>query len=302
MIRMLWTRAGATNCGVCHLGGFEVNASYLAKAWEQEVGRCPGCSAELSYWDRLVANVSDRSDLWHAVTMAGGFSTTFLQLVPYGQTFVLRFADYGVPENAVIYKVIGTVQAQGGMPGGVVVLAHASQAIGGQLHGESIALHPVLLGAPTGAHLSGEQVPAEIDVAFTVVWAPDQPDSVAHGLLLSAFGAFGEGDLKRCLLDADSAIDITLKQLVTSDLVPGWSRKLPNLGYEQRLLLVMSVLSARGLGVIPEFFLNLLLDLRVERNRVAHGTSAQVDSNRAAVLISGALVAMTQLNHLLRIG
>ena len=130
---------------------------------------------------------------------------------------------------------------------------------------------------------------------FNIVWAPNRPDSLAQGLLLSAFGAYGEGDLKRCLLDADSAVDIFLKRAVTAKLVRGWDRTLPNLGYEQRLLVLTAALSARGLDTIPSYFLNLLVELRNERNKVAHGTNEQVDAVHAARLISGALVAMSQL-------
>lgn len=238
--------------------------------------------------------MSDRSDLWHAVTMAGGFTTTFIQSVPSGRPFHLEFRDYGIPAGAVIYKVLQSVQ-RGGSQEGITVLAHAAQAFGGQLHPEAISLHPVVLGAGE----RDEDQAVEIDVAFTIVWAPSQPDSVAQELLLSAFGAYGEGDMKRCLLDADSAVDISLRQLVTADLIPSWTRRLPNLGYEQRLLVLTAALSARGGAPIPDKFLNLLLDLRLERNKVAHGTNAQVDSSVAATLISGALVAMSQLGRLL---
>lgn len=290
---MLMTQAGTTFCETCGRGGIEVDDDYLANAWRQQVGQCAGCPADLNYWDRLVVTVRDRSDLWHAVTMAGGFTTTFLRSVPSRKTFMLQFSDYGIPEGAVIYKVVQTVQGGGG-PQGVTVLAHAAQTFGGQLHAGSIALHPVFVGA---AGTWEDVQPAEISVAFTVVWAPSRPDSLAQGLLLSAFGAYGEGDMKRCLLDADSAMDISLKQVVTAELVPGWDRKLPNLGYEQRLLVLMAALSGRDLGTIPDYFLGLLLDLRAERNKVAHGTNEQVNAAQAASLISGALVAMSQLGQ-----
>ncbi|WP_146068839.1 hypothetical protein [Arthrobacter sp. ZGTC131] len=100
--------------------------------------------------------------------------------------------------------------------------------------------------------------------------------------------------MKRCILDADSAVDIYLKQLVTAELVEGWDRKLPNLGYEQRLLVLTAVAPALGVPPLPPFILESLLDLRAERNKVAHGTNAQVDAARAADLIAAALVA---LNH-----
>jgi hypothetical protein len=293
MIMHLWTRRGATFCDSCGFAGIEVDAQYLTRAWARQTTPCPGCSAEMDCWDRLVYSVSSRSDLWHAVTMAGGFTTAFVQSVPGGRSFLLRFSDYGIPAGSVIYKVLQTVQ-EDGIPDGVTVLAHAAQTFGGPLYSEWISLHPVVLGA---GQRDGDP-DAEITVAFTVVWAPSQSDSVAQGLLLSAFGAYGEGDMKRCLLDADSAVDISLKQLVTADLVPGWNRKLPNLGYEQRLLVLTAALSARGAGPIPDPILDLLIELRAERNKVAHGTNAQVDPARAANLISNALVAMSQLGAL----
>lgn len=292
---MPMTRKGAIFCDLCGAGWTEVDDEYLAKAWGRQVGTCTSCSAELNYWDRLVAQVSDRSDLWHAVTMAGGLTTTFLKSVPSGGAFWLEFSAYGIPEDAVIYKVLHTVQS-GARPQGMTVLAHASQTLGGKLHPDAIALHPVVLG-PAGTWEDTKS--AEVSVAFVIVWTHRASHSLAQDLLLSAFGAYGEGDLKRCILDADSAVEVCLKQLVTAKLAPGWDRKLPNLGYEQRLFVVSVILSAHGLGTIPSGFLQLLVDLRSERNKVAHGTNEQVDAGEAARLISGALVAISQLPILL---
>lgn len=292
---MLHTRGGATSCGNCGWGGIEVNDAYLSFAGQRLTRQCPGCPVPFDYWDRLVESISDRSDLWHPVAMAGGFSTMFMASVPRGEQLSLELSDYGIPSGALIYKVLHTIQNDMHPTSGMTVLAHVTQRVGGQHLPDYLRFQPVVVGAGAeDKELAGE----DLHVAFTVVWAPSQADTPAQGLLLSAFGAYGEGDMKRSLLDADSAVDISLKQLVTPELVKGWTRKLPNLGFEQRLLVLTAAAPALGMTPLPPFILESLLDLRGERNKVAHGTNAQVEAAQAARLNAGALVAMNHFRQM----
>lgn len=287
------TLAGTTFCAGCGWGVIEVDDEYLDNAGRRHVTECPSCSGEFDYWARLVASVSDRSDLWHAVTLAGGFTTTFVESVPQGKLLSLELHEYGIPDDAVIFKVLHTV-LNFGPNQGLPVLTQVTQKVGGPLPG-NFTFQPIVLGS------TDDRIETDFDelkVAFKIVWAPNQMDSPAQGLLLSSFGAYGEGDMKRSLLDADSAVDISLKQLVTANLVGGWNRKLPNLGFEQRLLVLTAAASAPGVRPLPMFLLESLLDLRAERNRVAHGSNAAVDTVKAAHLICAALVAMFHLKRM----
>ena len=292
MIDFLLTTASTTVCGACGTGPIEVDSDYLAKAWARETDPCPHCSRGLDYWNSLVRHVSQRSDLWHAVTLAGGYSTVFTRSVSLVEPLWLQFSDYGIPAGAVIYKVLQTPQGDAGTQG-IPVLAHTAQTFGGQLHAQGIPLHPVFVGAD--APEGGE---TEVVVTFTIVWtAPSESESVAQRLLQSAFAAYGEGDMIRSLIDADAAVDVSLRQLVTKDFIPGWNRGVPRMGLHLRLLILTAALGARGEDPLPEAMVDLLLKLNSRRNEAAHGSNTEIDPQQVAELITAALVGVSRFQR-----
>lgn len=303
------TRGGATSCVNCGWGGIEVDDTYLSHAGKKRIARCPGgCAAPFDFWGRLVGTISDRSDLWHAVTLAGGYTTTFMESAPRDKQLSLELTDYGIPDGASIFKMLHAIQNQTRPTSGLTVFSHVTQKVGGKHLPPHITLMPVVIGGQGRTQeVAAEAVQEELLVSFAVVWAPNQMDTPAQGLLLSAFGAYGEGDMKRSLLDADSAVDISLKQLVDiglkqlvkAELANGWPKKLPQLGFDQRLLVLTTLSRALGMTPLPAFILESVLELRSERNAVAHGSNEQVDAAKAAHLIAAALVAMNHFKKML---
>lgn len=245
----------------------------------------------MDYWDSLVSHIAARSDLWHAVVLAGGYITTFTRSIPRGKPFWLQFSDYDIPAGAVIYKVLHTPHGSGDSTG-ITVLAHTAQTFGGQLHPSGIPLHPVVLGAN-----APETDEADIVASFTVVWAPGESESVSQRLLQSAFAAYGEGDMIRSLIDADAAVDVSLRQLVTKDFIPGWNRGVPRIGIHLRLLILTAALGARGEDPLPEAMVDLLLRLNSRRNEAAHGSNSEIDPQKVAELITAALVGVSQFQR-----
>lgn len=290
----LWIQGNSTFCNECGSGPIQVDEEYLSKAWDRRVDPCPHCSEDFDYWDSLIRHLNNRSDLSHAVTLAGGFATIFISSIPIGKTFWLEFSDYGIPDGARIYKVVNAPIGDADSPGGVTVMAHTTQTIGGQVNSKGIHLFPVVLGDDAPA--SSE---ADVLTTFFVVWAPPaDPDNIPQRLLQSAFAAYGEDDMMRSVIDADAAVEFSLRRLVTKNFMPSWKGEVEKrMRLQTRLLLLTTALIAKGQDPIPEEVIKLLIDLNTMRNDAAHGASRKHDPLQIAELITNALVAVSQFHR-----
>lgn len=143
-----------------------------------------------------------------------------------------------------------------------------------------------------------EAADEDLKVVFMVVWAPHHLDTLASNLLLTAFGAYAELDLKRALLEAHSAVDVALRGLMNHQLIPAWKGKFPSLGFDQRLLVLTAALRGCDIEPLPSTVVSALIELKDERNRAAHGSNVLVEDKKAAWLICNALAALACLRHI----
>ncbi|MFJ7750959.1 hypothetical protein ACIQXM_13495 [Arthrobacter sp. NPDC097144] len=230
----------------------------------------------------------------HAVMLAGGSSTMLIRSVPMGKPFWLEFSDCDIPVGARVYKVVNGPIGDPDSPGGVTVMAHATQTVGGQLDPKGIQLFPIVLGADAPGASE-----ADVLTSFFVVWAPPaDPDNIPQRLMLSAFAAYGEDDMTRSVIDADAAVEFSLRRLVTADFMPNWNYGVEKrMKLQTRLLLLTTALVAKGQDPIPDEVIGLLFKLNSMRNDAAHGASQKNDPLQIAELITNALVAVSQFHR-----
>jgi hypothetical protein len=199
--------------------------------------QCSLCGSETDLRELVTHVLGQSNDLAHAACLATGRVTMLVVEYDRGQQFVLDLVEYGVPPGARIHRVVMTAQDR---PVGFSTIG----GVIGRRPGTTLVLLPYEWDDPE----AGPWETAE--VAIHVTWS-EHSDDTPLDLLTTAYAAFADGDVKRAILDAHTAVDIALQDAVYPALRAEGLSGGQRLAVEQRLAVHQALSRARGSVLLP---------------------------------------------------
>lgn len=257
-----------------------------------ETMNCATCGKGYEFWDLLIASLADKTDPWHPVSLVGGGSLFFAKSVTRGEIFKLDLSEYGVPEDARVYRLAHTVQPVDHHLPVDMILSPIIQQVGTPLSGNFFNLWPVEPGFFDGSDWT------ECEVAFWVDWAPSAGQNELLQFLLESFGAFGEDDLRKSILHAHLAVDLVTSQPTLDILRSNGSLNTRAPGLSERLAIAASIARVAGIAILDHRVIAEIAAMNKARNHgIAHLGKFETTTDAAARMIAATacVVAYFQL-------
>lgn len=226
--------------------------------------------------------------------LVGGHSSIFtVRLVP-GEVLHLRFAEHGVPEDALILQVNYTPTEGGLFP----IEMHGNQRQVERFLSSTVTLYPAPL------YLRAGETAKETVVNVLVTWIEPQRADHAVSNLFDAFYYFHQGHLEKLVIPANVAVEDPLNNLCNRWLADEVGKKtakdfLENAAtYSYQLNVLLRLFAkAHALPPLKDELRGALNRLRMLRNKLAHEGKLPVvlAKEEAAELVAASLVSHVYL-------
>ena len=239
---------------------------------------CVECKADIDWWEASVKSISKNFMYTQAFGILGAQGTIFKFALPPGKTTVLKFRDYGIPDNARILAINYT-------PNGPLIPLqwHSNQLVegnstwfGGNQTNE-VHLWP--------AELSGER--RETEINCLVHWIVTSTDDTVTGNLVDAFSAYAIEKFVDAITPANVAVEASINKVLNDYLGHFVGKRHVkeflenNATYGSQLNVVLPVLSALNkCPGMPENVRGQLNRLRDLRNQLVHTGHLKMPVNK----------------------